>query len=357
MKIIYAAILALLPSLMVGQTLNTIESVEYDPINGAWLVSNNGSIISQDHFGNLTYFSEGTASAAYGMEVIGDNVFVIKSSGTLAGYNLTTGDEVLSMSLGMNFANGMASDGVSRLWISDFTGGKIAEIDVSDLDNPTMENVVNFITTTPNGIVYDESGNRLLFVNWASNAPVTAVDLTDYSTSDIINTGLANCDGIDDDNDGNYFISSWSPTRITKYSPDFASSEIISVPGLDLPADISYSKEVDSLAIPNVGTSEAIIIGFGPTSIDDLPKKNGFFSVYPNPITNQSAAHFSLATSANVKMEIRDVQGKLISTLVEENLAPGKHRILFAGLNLEQGYYICNAETEGNSFLFPFIVQ
>lgn len=355
MKIIYAAILALLPSLMVGQTLNSIESVEYDPINDAWLVSNGGSIVSQDHFGNHTYFSEGVASAAYGMEVIDGNVFVIKGNGSLAGYDLASGAEVLSLPLGMTFANGMASDGVSRIWVTDYSSGKIAEIDVTDLDNPTSENVVNFITTSPNGIVYDGDNNRLLFVNWV-NGPVNAVDLTDYSTSEVTNTGLSSCDGIDDDNDGNYFISSWSPTRITKYSPDFASSEIISVPGLSMPADISYSKELDSLAIPNVGTSEAIIIGFGPTSIDDLPKENGFFSIYPNPVSDQTAAHFSLATSANVKMEIRDVQGKLITTLVEENLAPGKHRILFAGLNLEKGYYICNAETEGNVFLYPFLV-
>jgi streptogramin lyase len=357
MKIIYLAILALAPSFMVGQSLNNIESVEYDPINDAWLVSNGSSIISQDHFGNHTYFSEGVASAGYGMEVIGGNVFVIKSSGALAGYDLTTGEEIMSLPLGMTFPNGMATDGVSRLWVTDFSTGKIGEIDVSDLDNPALSIVVSFITTTPNGIVYDGANDRLLFVNWSSNAPVTAVDLSDYSTSVVINTGVESCDGIDDDNDGNWFISSWSPTRITKYSPDFASSEIITVPGLSMPADISYSKELDSLAIPNVGTSEAIIIGFGPTSIDDLPKENGFFNIYPNPVTDQSAAHFSLATSANVKMEIRDVQGKLITTLVEENLAPGKHRILFAGLNLEKGYYICNAETEGNVFLYPFLVQ
>ncbi|MCB0762310.1 MAG: T9SS type A sorting domain-containing protein [Flavobacteriales bacterium] len=360
MKKIYTLFLGILPLGLMAQTMNTIESVEYDPVNQQWLVSNDNSIIAQDHFGNLSYFSQGVASADYGMEIIGNTLFVINSDAgqSVVGYDLTSGEEVMSLPLtGLQFANGMASDGDHRLWVSDFTGGKIYEIDVTDFNAPTLTQVVNFIMTTPNGIVYDGDNNRLLYVNWANSGPITAVDLSDYSTSTATSTNLSNCDGIDNDASGNWYVSSWSPTRITRYSNDFSTNEIITVPGLQFPADISYAQEVDTLAIPNVGTSEIILVGFGPSAIDEIQPENGFFTIYPNPITSQSAVEFKLYTSAQVNMRIIDAQGKIVAQLLDEELAPGKHRVMLAALNLEKGYYICTAETGGNVFLYPFLAQ
>ena len=100
-----------------------------------------------------------------------------------------------------------------------------------DAVNLNSDVFVNNTVSTPNGIVFDGENNRLIFVNWGSNAAIKAVDLSNNSVSTIITTNLGNIDGIDDDNDGNYYISSWSPARITKYDKDFVNPpEIISTP-------------------------------------------------------------------------------------------------------------------------------
>ena len=67
--------------------------------------------------------------------------------------------------------------------------------------------IVSNTVSTPNGIVYDGENNRLIFVNWGSNAAIKAVDLSDNSVSTLTTTTLGNCDGIDNDSYGNYYVS------------------------------------------------------------------------------------------------------------------------------------------------------
>lgn len=280
-----------------SQTLTQIESVEYDASQNRFFISNGNSIIARASNGDLSFF--GSEGATHGMEVLGNHLFTIDGT-TIRGFELDTENEVMALNIsGANFLNGMTNDGVSNLYVTDFSGKKIYKIDVADLSNPSFEIIVNNTISTPNGIVFDGANNRLIFVNWGNNAPIKAVDLTDNSVSTIVSTSVGNIDGIDEDNEGNYYIAYWNPSQIAKYDNAFANPpEIVSTPFLNNPADICYAKEIDTLAIPHYpsGTDQVVFVGFAPdtiSSIYDIFSNDFELEVFPNPVTENSVIRFS----------------------------------------------------------------
>ncbi|MFM1874857.1 MAG: hypothetical protein RL266_594, partial [Bacteroidota bacterium] len=216
----------LLSAQLFAQSLSGVESVEYDPINNRYLASSdNSSIVAIAPNGGLSYFGSGTV-ADYGMEVIGNEIFVIAGT-QIRCYDLDTENMVWAQSIsGANFLNGMGSNGVDSIWFTDFSNKDIFALNINDPSDYSM--LVNNTEQTPNGIVYDGENNRCLFTTWGNPAHIKAMDLTTNAITYVVqNTGVGNIDGIDKDADGNWYISSWSPARITKYTNDFGSSETI----------------------------------------------------------------------------------------------------------------------------------
>ena len=92
------------------------------------------------------------------------------------------------------------------------------------------------------------------------------MDLATGEFSTLLNSGLGNLDGIDMDGAGQFYVSSWSPARITRYSNDFSSSETVvqgAASGLSSPADISYAIETDTLGVANSGNDAPSFHYFG----------------------------------------------------------------------------------------------
>lgn len=360
MKKIQLFILLIISTLQVNsQTLTSIESVEYDASQNRFLISNGSSIIARASNGDLSYF--GSASASYGMEVLGNHLFVIDGS-TIRGYELDSENEVMSLNItGASFLNGMTNDGASTLYATDFGAKKIYKIDVADLSNPTFEVIVNNTSTTPNGIVFDDDHNRLIFVNWGSNAPIKAVDLSDNSVSTIVSTSVGNIDGIDEDNDGNYYIASWSPARIAKYDNLFANPpEIITTPFISSPADICYAKEIDTLAIPS-GGNEVVFVGFNTDTmvspIRDILSEDFQLSIFPNPITENSTVQFHLKDKTLVRLNVWNQNGQLVKTLLNGQQMAGKHTVSFLGNNLPSGNYWLTLESDNVKKTIPFLIE
>ena len=346
-KITFLLLALCLAQLSFAQLLSTVESVEYDVVNDRFLASNGNSIVAIDTDGNQSYFGS-NLDADYGMEIIGNTLFAVASGG-VKGYDLTTETQVMNLSIpGTGFLNGMASDGSSTIYVTDFSNRSIFKIDVSDLSNPSYEEIVSNTVSVPNGIVYDGANNRLVFANWQNNAAIKAVDLSNNAVSTIITTNLSNIDGIDDDNEGNYFLASWSPTRITKYDPSFTSSEIITAPGLSNPADICYAKEINTLAIPNSSNATVTFVVFEQdtmtTSIPLLDTVAPALQVSPNPATDQSIISFELTEAQQLSLSIYDVNGMLIHQLLDGIQDAGQHRVLLNGLEFSTGIYFCRLQ-------------
>lgn len=342
-----------------AQNLTSIESVEFDAINHRFLVGNGNNIVEVDATGlPIAIFTGDSPKADYGMEVIGNTLFTIVGS-TVRAYDLATGDQLSSISIsGASFLNGMAADGQNRVWVTDFGALKIYELDYSDLANPSYSVVVSNTQVTPNGICYDEANNRLVFVAWSgTSSDITAVSLTDYATTTLVaNASLNSIDGIDNDSDGNYYLASWAPQRITKYDPDFTVSEVITIPGgLNNAADIAYAEEIDTLLIPNSGNNTVRIIGFQTSNVDGTEAASSQLACYPNPVTENSVLTFTTAQSGSVVVEILDLQGKVIHELLNENLPAAKHRIVVGELALSAGSYVWRVKMPNSELTTSFL--
>lgn len=348
-------LLVLVKSSVTAQSYGDIEATEYDPTQNRWLTSNGSSIIAQDENGTLSYFGEATAN--YGMEVMNGTLFAIYTS-SIKGYDLISGNEVMSIIIpGAGFLNGMGSDpATNRIWVSDFSNNRIIELDVSNLSAPTQQTVVSNTGSTPNGVVYDQIDDRLIFVSWGSNAAIKEVDLTNYSVSTIINSGLSNIDGIDMNASGEFFISTWSPTRITQFNHDFTGPMTITAPGLDNPADISYGVEINTLGIANSGNATLTLIEFDPNAIDEFDLDLFQLDIFPNPVASGSRISFELFESTQVELNIRDIEGRLVADLLDGVLNAGEHQVLLNGLEFQEGLYLIEFISEEQVKATPFVV-
>ncbi len=63
---------------------------------------------------------------------------------------------------------------------------------------------------------------------------------------------------------------------------------------------------------------------------------------YPNPFNAITNINFVLNQSQWINMEVYDVRGRKISTLMNQYLNAGEHRIVFDGNNLNNGVYFIN---------------
>lgn len=332
-------------SISTAQSLSGVESVEYDPINNRYLTSSdNTAIVAIAPNGALSHFGNGT-EASHGMEVIGDKLYAI-SGNEIHCYDLNTEAAVWIQTIsGAGFLNGMASNGVDSIWFTDFSNKDIL---VMDINNPNdYSTLVTNTIETPNGIVYDGDNNRCLFVTWNSPAHIKALDLTSNTISYVYqNVGVGSIDGIDFDDDGNWFISSWSPDRITKFSNDFSTSETITVPGINNPADICYSTETDTLAIP--GNNQVLFVGFQGNTVGIEDENFETHRIYYE--SGYPVVQFELNEVQDATLEILNPQGQLVYKVFEGNQPNGQHRVVLSSIGLYSGTYICRLTSKEVSF-------
>ncbi|PCJ81313.1 MAG: hypothetical protein COA49_06260 [Bacteroidetes bacterium] len=279
-----------------AQTPSNIEAAEYDSVNNRWFVScGSSTLLSTSDLGeSWDYF--GNAQASHGMEVMGNVLFVLYNN-QIRSYDLSSGDLLGSTSVaGASFLNGMGNDGVSTLIISDFSSGRILKVDASNPADMVSITLVGNTGTTPNGVVVDESNGRAIIVNWGGNADILAVDIESGELTTLVSgTGLGNCDGIDMDALGRYYVSSWSPPRITRFSADFTESETVVDNGLNNPADISFDEINNVLGVANSGSGIVTFHQFINASVynqneienENTVELNGRYLIFNNVQTDK----------------------------------------------------------------------
>jgi len=339
MKKVLLFVFALSASLSQAQSLTAIEGVEYEPTNQIFLVGNGNNVVRM-HSNAVPQGTLGVAKANYGMEVMNGVLFSIVGS-AIKGYDVTTGAEVMSLSIsGATFLNGMASNGTDKLWVSDFSAKKIYEVNVADLAAPASSVVVANTTSTPNGLTYDAANNRLVMVSWGANAPIKAIDLSTYMLTVLTTTTIGNCDGVDHDSYGNYYVSSWSPNAITKFSNDFTSTSTVTVTGgVSSAADLCYAEEIDTLAIPCTGNNVVKFVGFNPSFVVEGNTSEFKAYGYPTEVTDLFTVGFDLPQAVDVNIRLFDVNGRLVKEVVNRTFPQGNNQVVLTELPSESGIY------------------
>lgn len=93
----------------------------------------------------------------------------------------------------------------------------------------------------------------------------------------------------------------------------------------------------------NPSDSADTVILNDKTAIDQYPVKINRFQLgenYPNPFNPVTSIPFDLSQSAFVQLDIFDIQGKHIQTLIKENYSAGSHACLWHAENQPSGIYI-----------------
>lgn len=78
-----------------------------------------------------------------------------------------------------------------------------------------------------------------------------------------------------------------------------------------------------------------------------LPMKFELFQNYPNPFNPVTTIRYALPKQADVLLEVYNLLGQSITTLVNEQMPAGFHDVQFGANNLPTGYYIYRIQTDG----------
>lgn len=291
----------------------------------------------------MSVFATGMTSGPYGIEILGNTLFCCYGGGKVRGYDLTTGTQVFDKNLGGTFLNGITSDGDKNLFITDFSGKKIYRLNVQTQTSNVM---VSGLVKSPNGIIYEGSNNRCVFVNWGTAAPIMSMSTVDSSVTTLANTSFANMDGIAKDGLGNYFVSVWGNSSIQKFNSSMQAPATVAS-SLSSPADIYYNTITDTLAVPNSGTANNVVFfGFGGPSgdISNTPAKS---SIRYEAFTQQ----LLITTTKELTITLFSSTGQLLHSLTIQ-------RPMTLDLSsLSNGMYFFNVEREGSLDTGKFIKQ
>ncbi len=338
-KLITLLSAALFTSITYAQTYGAPESIEYDVAHNRWLISNPtySNILSRDsQTGVVTVFATG-ANGAQGLEIVNDTLYSCENA-SLHLYNINTGASIISINFGATYLNGITHDNIGNIFATDFSAMKIYRYNTATRQ---FNIFVTGLTLSPDGIIYDQPNNRCVFVNWGANAPIMSVNLADSTTAIITATTLGNNDGIAKDGAGNYYISSWTGNKVTRFTNTFTSPTTVISSGLNHPADIFYNIATDTLAVPNSGGNNTKYYYFGPVAgVNELTNNSFNLSVSPNPIGETTVVSYKINDDGKTSIQLFDIKGQLVKTIADENQSKGKHSILIDKTGIAAGTYL-----------------
>jgi hypothetical protein len=292
-----------------AQGFSKPESVDCDTLTNTWYVGNvtTHEILKGSPGGPWVSFASNINNGPYGIEVVGNRLYAC-NGGQIRGYQLSDGAQVFSINTGATFLNGITHDSAGFLYATDFSAKKIYKIDPAAADSWVF---VGATAVTPNGIIFDQMENRLVFVSWGSNAKIMGVSLLDSAVTTLKTTSFSNIDGIASDRLGRFYVAHWGGNAVHRYDHDFSTAAVSITTGLSSPADIYYNVKTDTLAIPNSGNNTVKFIGLAPLSAIEEQTEPQHFKVFPNP----AKGFFQVEVDQDkypIEVQLQDITGKIV---------------------------------------------
>ncbi len=91
---------------------------------------------------------------------------------------------------------------------------------------------------------------------------------------------------------------------------------------------------------------ELTILSGTPVAVDrsseerTLPSNFELYQNYPNPFNPQTTIAFALPEAARVEVDVYDINGRLVSSALNDNYPAGVHNVVFDGSDLPSGVYV-----------------
>ncbi len=97
-----------------------------------------------------------------------------------------------------------------------------------------------------------------------------------------------------------------------------------------------------------------------PTDLDEEPRTvplaPSLAQNYPNPFNPSTIIRFNLPRSADVKLDVFNILGQRVTTLVERRLSAGKHEAVFDGTGYATGIYFYRLKTDDFRFTMKMVL-
>ena len=120
-----------------------------------------------------------------------------------------------------------------------------------------------------------------------------------YNAKDLISMGLADLVQIPINAKSNIVAGDKSQIRLSKALLSTSSAQAVQVDGVDAP----------------------------------LPSTFVLYQNYPNPFNPTTTVEFSLSAAADVRLDIYNILGQRVTTLLDEKLPSGAHRVVWDATN------------------------
>jgi hypothetical protein len=92
-------------------------------------------------------------------------------------------------------------------------------------------------------------------------------------------------------------------------------------------------------------------------SVKMLPTEYSLSQNYPNPFNPSTVIEFALPKEAHVTLEVYNIIGQKVMTLVDEVRPAGYHSVKFDGTNLASGMYLYRLATGQQTFLKKLLLM
>lgn len=238
--------------------LNRPESIAFDPDSGKFLISNmgNGSIVAMDSTGALeTIISKGL-SQPRGIKMLLKKLWVADDK-QVHSIDLQAKKIVQSIPIpGAKMLNDIEIDELGILYISDT---KADCIWILNPINRQIEQVKNELIKQPNGLYYDKPRRQMLIVSMGDKQPILAYNTKTKETSVFMDTIYSELDGIQADEPGRIFFSSWKEKALIMI-PQTQNQFHLIRKDLTSPADIYWHEPTNELLVPLMEKNEILRI-------------------------------------------------------------------------------------------------
>lgn len=332
--------------------LNGPDDIVFDIKHNRILVSNwaGNNIVAVDSNGTQTEFASGIINC-HGLEIFCDTLY---ASGINSIYciNLNTGYKFRTINVpGANHLGPVTLDTVSlNLYVSDWGSNKIFRVNL--VSSSTFVLVNSGIVNTPMGLLIDNNNNRLILLSYGENIPIRSVNMNSGAVSVIKPTSLSNLDAIARDNSGNIYFSSYNLGNVYRIDSGFAGSPVIISSNYSGPSGLGYNRRENQLGITNYDSNKISILDLNSISIKETNNIAETFDLgqnYPNPFNNSTKITFTAYYPGKAILNIYDISGKLVSTLMNRNIIRGKYEILFNADGLSSGIYFYRLVVTGKN--------
>ncbi len=104
----------------------------------------------------------------------------------------------------------------------------------------------------------------------------------------------------------------------------------------------------------NITKIKQLTFATSSSEVQNIDKQ--FVEIYPNPATDFLNISYLLKNESYVKIQILDITGKIIKTLINEKQRAGDYNV-FKNINISSGLYMLRVEVNGNLFSRKLIIK